>query len=270
MKIRPINNLDAIGIFWAAQFVCLVAHISYCADLVASPLALSALQLDLFDDKTLAFINKMIPLYALLNASFSIFIFLFLEKLWARFVFFFLTTSITYLLFMIQPGHNMHLLVWTVFFSLLLPRDAFSSRENSKAVKKYVKVMQLQILLIYGIAGVWKLFYLIKSFTDPNLASGKDFLSYAIAHEFVNSGRVSVFSSPLMAYPWLLEILSLGALCVQIFTIFIAPFPRYHRLWGLLIALFHLGTLAILNVFFVWPIFLSLIFLTLPMQEEIT
>lgn len=268
MKIQFANKLDLPSIFWLAQLVCLVAHIGYCSDLITKPLDLSSLQFSILSTESLARLQKLLPLYALANACLSILIFLYLENLWARIVFFILTTSITSLLFMNHPGHNMHLLAWTVFWALFLPKNSFSSPTNQHALERYVRVMQLQILLVYALAGSWKLFYFVKSFFDSNIASGSDFLSYSIAHEFVNSGSVSVFSTQLMAHPRVLTLMSVGALSLQVFSIFVIPFPRFYCVWGILIALFHLGTLAVLNVFFIWPIFLSLIFLTLNQEKK--
>ena len=140
--------------------------------------------------------------------------------------------------------------------------------KNSNDVKNAVAMAQIQILLVYFLAGTWKLVSLLQSFFDPNIASGLSFFKYALAGEYYYSLSLSPLSDSLLNSPTTALILSFGAILFQSLSIFVVFFPSMFWAWGILIAVFHIGSLAGLNIIFHPAITISLIFLTLSNTED--
>ena len=233
-----------------AYTICFTAQIKYATDFLQHTHDFSAYNLtSILSQNWIDAIYFSLPFYGLFCALISILLFPFLEMQWARFIFFLLTSSILLIHFLQRAGHNTHLIVWVLFFGALIPNINPQNSISILNLRAYIRTMQIQILLIYAIAGGWKLFYYLKSFFDSNLAVGKNFLIYSIAHEFLESGEVSKFSEFLVTCPWLLQILSLGALLMQSLSVVVIFFPKYYFIWGLIICFFHIGTMTKM----VWP-----------------
>lgn len=194
-----------------------------------------------------------------------------LNHQWARIVWFcfhFLVDGfhLAYIL-----GHESHMYVWISFYLALIPGDLREKQENDSFFFPYIRACHLQIILIYAIAGVWKLRSWIMSVWDPNISAGTDFVRYSLAHEWLNSNAMQASALWVFNNPGVATVLSLMVMVSQIGSVFVFPFAKYFRLWGLVLALFHVGTLFSVSVFFRWSVPPIVMFLIMkPMAEEST
>lgn len=199
----------------------------------------------------------------------SVFLFLFflLAFSWARWLWAVLFYLVEGFIFSYTLGHQIHMYIWIHLFFALIPGRMDSSK-NEQFYLPFMRAAQLQIFLIYGLAGVWKFLALIESFSDKNIVAGADYIPYAISWEYINSNRLYEASWWIMQQPTLCFLLSAMVIIVQSGSALIAFFPRFYFAWGLLLALFHIGTLISINVFFRWSIPPILIFLCLYRNDS--
>jgi hypothetical protein len=156
-------------------------------------------------------------------------------------------------------GHSYHLFVWISFFCCL-PKD-WPQTSNTETWRFVLRGCQYQILLIYGISGVWKLLSLFQSLGNDNIVVGTSYLAYALSQEYINTNQSSPLSVYLATQPFISSVLSLSVLVVQLFSLFVVFFRPLYPLWAVFLALFHVGTLATVHVMFLWPVVLILLFL---------
>jgi hypothetical protein len=153
-------------------------------------------------------------------------------------------------------GHNYHLFVWISLFF------CFAHDLNEETRWRFIlRICQIQILLVYGISGAWKALSLIESVWNSNIVAGSKYLAYAMSQEYINSNVSSPLATSLAHDSVISGVLSILVLIVQLGSVAVCFFPRMYFYWGLLLALFHVGTYITINVIFTWPIVLSLLFL---------
>ena len=188
----------------------------------------------------------------------------------ARILWFFASYIVEGFQFAYILGHSSHALVWFTLFLALIPGDLNDRADKeSSDLDGFVRVCQLQIFLIYGTAGIWKVFGFVESLSNPNVASGLDYVQYAMASEFMYSNRLFASAEWVSNQPWLCMIFSGLVVVAQAGSLVMAFFPRFYQYWGLILAIFHVGTLFTVNVFFYWsipPILWLLAFY--PMSEK--
>lgn len=182
--------------------------------------------------------------------------------LWALLFFLVEAFSFSYVL-----GHSKHMYIWINLFFALIPGSLEKNR-NNHFYSPYIRAAQLQIFVIYGLAGVWKLKAVVDSFSDSNIAAGFNYVPYAIAWEIINSNRAYAASLWVLNQPVICFLLASLVLVSQCGSILVAFLPRFYFIWGLVLVLFHIGTLFTVNVFFLWSIPPILLFLCFYQQDE--
>jgi hypothetical protein len=219
---------------------------------------------------TQVYLFSWIPSNTDLNATLSfvcpvlmtlLFALLFLIKYqWARVVWALLFFIIEAFSFSYVLGHERHMYVWINLYFALLAGTLDRSR-SEETYLPYIRAAQLQLFVIYGVAGLWKLKACIESLSNSNIVAGFDYVPYAIAWELLNSNRAYEASLWIMNQPAICLLLATLVILAQSGSIVIAFFPRFYFSWGLILSLFHIGTLLTVNVFFLWSIPPILIFL---------
>jgi hypothetical protein len=144
----------------------------------------------------------------------------------------------------------------------LIPGHLDQSKNESLLVP-FIKAAQIQIFIIYAIAGIWKILAVVESLRNNNIAAGFDYVPYSIAWEIINSNKPQAASLWIMNSPITSFILGFLVLTAQAGSLIVLFFPRFYFLWGLILSLFHIGTLITVNVFFKWSIPPIIIFLCL-------
>jgi hypothetical protein len=194
-------------------------------------------------------------------------LFFFLTFQWARFLWALLFFLVEGFSFTYTLGHEIHMYVWINIFFALIPGRIDSSKDENFYFP-FLRAAQLQILLIYGIAGIWKFLAIIESFSDDNIIAGTEYVSYAASWEFINSNKLYAASAWIIQQPFLCALLGLMVVVVQLGSAIVAFFPKFYFIWGLLLAFFHIGTLIAVNVFFRWSIPPIIIFLCMYKTKD--
>ncbi len=163
------------------------------------------------------------------------------------------------------PNHQWDLLLWVSLIFIFLPSTRGDRAEaDPEAKKKFLAVFwcaQAFILLTYSMSGIGKLYG-----AAFQVAAGETsaFSPYAAALHTASvlsaKGQVTPLGPFLLTYPYAGWFPFLFILYVETFS-FVAAFrPSLHRVWGLLLVLFHIGTLLTMRAVFVAPALLALIF----------
>jgi hypothetical protein len=204
------------------------------------------------------------PLMVLLIVLFPM-----LERQWVRITWVLLFYLIEGFRFTYVLGHSSHALIWICLIMALLPGRLSSYRDEDEVLKAFIRLSQLQIFIIYGLAGIWKILGFIHSFLDSNIASGFDYVQYAMSSEFLYSNRVYPSAEWVSEIPILCFLLSGLVILSQAGSLIVCFVPRLYFLWGVILAVFHIGTLFTVNVFFYWSIPPIILLLCMsPMPKE--
>lgn len=169
--------------------------------------------------------------------------------LWGLSFFFIQGFQFTYLL-----SHSSHAIVWVCIFLALIPGNLNLYDNEHPTLQAFLRLCQLQIFVIYGLAGIWKGLGFIESFSNPNITSGLEYVQYAMSSEFMYSNRVYASAAWVSEHPRICALLSALVLLTQLGSTLVAFFPKYYFWWGLVLVIFHIGTLFTVNVFFYWSV----------------
>ena len=149
-------------------------------------------------------------------------------------------------------NHNMHGWLAVAFCFMLLP--AAGERPSRRQRLTYLSAFwaaQALLLWFYTMSGAWKV-----SMGIEQLAAGDvhAFHPYAMAHQVANrllqDNSASVLGPLLLDFPQLGWPLYVSAIYLELFAFMAAFRPSLHRLWGLSLALFHIGTYLTMTITF--------------------
>ena len=141
-----------------------------------------------------------------------------------------------------------------------------SARTDSESARKTFSLVfwtaQAYLLLTYSMAGIGKLIYAFIQLSQGAAHAFSPDAGALFAATQLNQMGISTPLGPLIiAHPYLAWLPFLIMLELQTFSIVAAFRPQLHRLWGLGLILFHLGTFLTMRAVFVAPSALLLLFL---------
>lgn len=149
--------------------------------------------------------------------------------------------------------HRSHLLIYCLFIL------AFSWRTKNQLSAH--RLIQKITILIYGMTGTWKAYYVIKSYlASQSFSFMSEVLPRHIAHFFLVDYEFNRLGLWLLNSPQISSVLFLCIIFVQLSGFYIINKPRFFLLWGCAILSFHLGTYLFLNILFWQMILIVLIF----------
>jgi len=166
----------------------------------------------------------------------------------ARFAYFF--TLLQYMAILNGFGkinHNMHAWLFVSAILVLLPDRGWNRRQRIGDRHYFLTVFwcaQLAVLFFYTLTGVWKVLHGIAALRDPNLISGFQFSGFAL----IVGDRILLTGQETLLGEWFVRnripgwLLYQGTVYLEAASILIAFRPRLHRVWGIGLLLFHLGT----------------------------
>lgn len=186
----------------------------------------------------------------------------------ARVIWFVITFLVEGFRFYYSQGHDAHLYVWLTLILALHPGDLYPDETSPQPGPLFLLACQLQILLVYSLSGIWKIFGYLNSHWNNNIAAGIDYLPYAIATEYLNSGTANASSLWLIENPSVSLSLTFLMFLAQAGSLFVPLFPQVFFIWGILLALFHVGAMVSVGVVFTWSVFPIVIFLCLANQNQ--
>jgi len=162
-----------------------------------------------------------------------------------------------------SPEHQLDHWLWISFILIFLPKLAHDApKDERKKFSLVVWTVQAYLLLTYSMAGIGKLIYLGIQFAHhQSNALSLDAGALYIASQLNLMGERTPLGPFIVDHPWIAWLPFLALLELQTFA-FVAAFrPRLHRLWGLCLILFHLGTFFTMRAVFVAPSALLMVLL---------
>lgn len=162
------------------------------------------------------------------------------------------------------PNHQWDHWLWVLFILVFLPPEK-KTHTDEDARRRFSLVFwgaQAFILLTYTMAGINKVFYGIIQLVQgqPN-AFSIDAGALHVAQELTNMGQSTLFGPFIVHHPVVAWLPFLAVLYIQLFAFAVAFKPRLHRLWGIGLVLFHIGTFLTMRAVFTAPSVLLLVLL---------
>ena len=162
-----------------------------------------------------------------------------------------------------SPNHQLDHWLWISFILIFLPA---LTREPSQDTRRAFSLVfwgaQAWLLLTYSMAGVSKLVYAVIQFSQGQAnAFSPDAGALYAATQLTLMHETVPLANLIISYPWLAWLPFLFILEIQTFALVAVFRPQLHRLWGLGLVLFHLGTFLTMRAVFTAPSALLLLFL---------
>lgn len=169
------------------------------------------------------------------------------------------------LLFSLPKGGGAEWYHWlnTAFIFIFMPNVIHKKNPSKDKRLKFLLFFwgaQALFLLTYTFAGINKLLVQLDNPSKPNLFDLHIF-SDTIAHHITINPNATIAGELVAQSVFLSYSMYLAALFLQIFSFWIAFEPSFHRIWGLLLLLFHVGTAFTLDILFSRSVILAILLL---------
>jgi hypothetical protein len=167
-------------------------------------------------------------------------------------------------------GHDGHAWIVVAFLLIWLPAARRPATDQSVTYRqRYLAVIwaaQFFMGLFYSMSGAWKVVAAVQQIAAGQLHT---FHPYALANltaaRLLETNSASVLGWLVIDYPLLGWPLHLGAVYLELFAVVAVFRPALHKLWGLGLITFHIGSWLFLTIAFQTNIFLlGLLFVMSP------
>lgn len=170
-------------------------------------------------------------------------------------------------------NHGMHAWFFMSAVFVLLPDGRWRSRQRISDRHNFLSVLwcsQLVVLLFYSLTGVWKVVTAVGQFAAGEVSAFHFHgFSLILANRLLASDVDSVIGDFLVRQEMIGWALFLGTMYLESFSIVVAFRPRLHRIWGIGLILFHVGTqLAMVINFQPNILLLGIFFVTSPFLPD--
>jgi hypothetical protein len=161
-----------------------------------------------------------------------------------------------------HPSHQWYPWLSTSFILIFLPN--IWTNGNQENIKKFLLIIwtaQFIILLPYTLSGIWKFTALLTQLTAGEINGfSKEAFAYQIADwlprlDYKPDFADLILNNPIFGWPF--YILSYF---LELFSIWAAFKLPLQKIWGVMLILFHLGTIAFMGIFFMPSIMILAIF----------
>ena len=146
-------------------------------------------------------------------------------------------------------NHFSHFLIYVSFALIFLPSAIRCARQMSrKDAMNCVMVFwfaQSILLLSYFLAGFWKIWY-----SELQLLSSDGFVRILLSRMVADIRPVPLMTPLLVKHGVLAQLIFLAVVYIQLAAIFVLFRPHLHRLFGVVLILFHYGTDWLLSIAF--------------------
>ncbi len=166
------------------------------------------------------------------------------------------------------PNHQWDHWLWVLFILIWLP--SVKSNEARRTFPLVFWGAQAFLLLTYSMAGIGKLLYgFLAAWGGQSSIFHPDAAALHVAQTLFLLDETAPLANAIVAHPTLGWLALLAAIYIQFFALSIAFRPELHRAWGVLLILFHIGTLLTMRAVFVVPSALILaVLLSSPFAPE--
>jgi hypothetical protein len=167
-----------------------------------------------------------------------------------------------------KVNHDLHAWLWATAVLVFLPRVAAG---GARVVDRhrYLTVIwsaQALTLFFYTLTGLWKVFYGVRDLLGARTSGFEiDGFSLIVAQRLNETSQDTVLGHWLVHTPVVGWLLFVGTMYLEASSLLIAFRPRLHRVWGIGLIVFHLGTqLAMGFTFRANVLLLGLLFVCSP------
>ena len=156
---------------------------------------------------------------------------------------------------------------------VLLPKGRWRGPRRFADRHYYLTVFwtaQFVVLFFYTLTGFWKVYVAIQDLIGGRIST-LNFagFSYIVADRLGQSNSEAVLGNFFSRHELVGWLLFLGTMYIESFSVVIAFRPRLHRVWGMALVLFHVGTQLVLGFAFTQNIvLLGLLFLCSPFTPD--
>lgn len=175
-------------------------------------------------------------------------------------------------------GHGWHAWIFVALLFCFLPKWHAGSASERQATsithrQQFLTLFfaaQLFVMLFYSMSGAWKVFAAFDQMWAGQLHAFHPYaLAYLTADRLLQTNSWTPLGPFLINYPLLGWPLHLAAIYFELFALVAAFRPALHRLWGLMLIVFHFGTIVLLFVGFTPSmLLLGLLFIMSPFAPK--
>jgi hypothetical protein len=152
-------------------------------------------------------------------------------------------------------NHGQHFWIWVGFCFCFLPSGPQAELRSSKS-KRYRFLLtffftQALILLFYTMSGFWKIAAAIEALiTGKMSAFHPEALAMIATWKMIQLDRITMLGPFLADHSWLGWPAYIWVIYIEIVTLMVLCRPALHRLWGIMLIGFHIGTFLLLGINF--------------------
>jgi len=146
-----------------------------------------------------------------------------------------------------KVNHANHAWLFVSAVFVLLPDRGWRGETTTRAAKSYflsvVAAAQVVVLFLYTLTGLWKILFALNDLTTDRV-SGFELkgFSYIIADRLLATNQDTLLGEFFVHNHVVGWALYTGTIYLEAASLLIAFRPRLHRVWGIGLILFHLGT----------------------------
>jgi len=152
-------------------------------------------------------------------------------------------------------NHGHHFWIWIGFCFCFLPCGPQASLRSSKS-ERYRFLLtffftQALILLFYSMSGFWKIAAAIEALINGKISAfHPEALAMIATWKMIQLDRITMFGPFLADHPWLGWPTYFWVIYIEIVALMVLCRPALHRLWGIMLIGFHIGTFLLLGINF--------------------
>jgi hypothetical protein len=170
-------------------------------------------------------------------------------------------------------NHNLHAWLYCAWIFALLPSGPWRAIRGVIDRFRFLSVVwlaQFTVLFAYTLTGVWKVFEATVAVRDGQVGgfhpSG---FSYIVADRLLRTDAQTIIGPFFVTHELAGWLLFVGTMYLETFSVLVAFRPRLHRVWGLGLIGFHLGTQLVMGFTFNQNVaLLSLLFVFSPFAPD--
>jgi hypothetical protein len=151
--------------------------------------------------------------------------------------------------------HGNHEWFWISVCFWLLPGGSLAALRASRALRMQfllaIGAATALILLFYSMSGLWKCLSATAALLQGHLGGfSPEAMAVTLANRALQTGSAPLWAGIVIDRPILGWPMYLGLYYVELFAIVIAFRPALIRVWGVILILFHFGTLLFMDIVF--------------------
>lgn len=152
-------------------------------------------------------------------------------------------------------SHGEHEWFWMSVCFWLLPtgrtHEIAATRTTRMQFLTAFSLAPLLILLFYTLSGFYKCGYALVALLEGRVGGfSPDAMAITLAQRAFQTGSQPMWADFAIDYPWLSWPFYLGLYFVELVSIVVFFRPQLHRAWGMVLIMFHFGTLLFMDITF--------------------